>query len=199
MNKAGFKAALFKYFTALPAVRTSIFDAICLFIFVFFCCLQITVVNNILKWSLGELKLRFRTNLSQHLYTQYLKYVFFFVLYESIIFLTSSIIIYRGFTYYKMSNLDNRIANADQLLTTDIDKFCESVTDLYSNISKPILDIMIYVYRLTTNLGGQVRAKQIVVQQEVVIHIFFCFLLLLDSSHYDVVLVCVGIIFNTFT
>lgn len=53
-----------------------------------------------------------------------------------------------------MSNLDNRIANADQLLTTDIDKFCESVTDLYSNICKPLLDIVIYVYRLTTNLGG---------------------------------------------
>lgn len=55
-----------------------------------------------------------------------------------------------------MSNLDNRIANADQLLTTDIDKFCESVTDLYSNISKPVLDIFIYVYRLTVNLGGKV-------------------------------------------
>lgn len=55
-----------------------------------------------------------------------------------------------------MSNLDNRIANADQLLTTDIDKFCESVTDLYSNISKPLLDIIIYVYRLTMNLGGEV-------------------------------------------
>lgn len=54
-----------------------------------------------------------------------------------------------------MSNLDNRIANADQLLTTDIDKFCESFTDLYSNVSKPVLDIMIYVYRLTTSLGGQ--------------------------------------------
>uniref|UniRef100_A0A1B0D2P2 Uncharacterized protein n=1 Tax=Phlebotomus papatasi TaxID=29031 RepID=A0A1B0D2P2_PHLPP len=54
-----------------------------------------------------------------------------------------------------MSNLDNRIANADQLLTTDIDKFCESFTDLYSNVSKPALDIMLYVYRLTVNLGGQ--------------------------------------------
>ncbi|XP_062138107.1 ATP-binding cassette sub-family D member 3 isoform X2 [Drosophila sulfurigaster albostrigata] len=54
-----------------------------------------------------------------------------------------------------MSNLDNRIANADQLLTTDIDKFCESATELYSNISKPVLDIFIYVYRLTVNLGGK--------------------------------------------
>ncbi|KAG4067161.1 hypothetical protein HA402_000152 [Bradysia odoriphaga] len=61
----------------------------------------------------------------------------------------------RGFTYYKMSNLDNRISNADQLLTTDIDKFCESVTDVYSNVSKPILDIVLYVYRLTMTLGGK--------------------------------------------
>jgi ATP-binding cassette subfamily D (ALD) protein 3 len=56
-----------------------------------------------------------------------------------------------------MSNLDNRIVNADQLLTTDVDKFCDTVTDLYSNISKPVLDIFIYVYRLTTQLGGKVK------------------------------------------
>ncbi|XP_036319476.1 ATP-binding cassette sub-family D member 3 [Rhagoletis pomonella] len=112
MNKAKFRSALLKYLAALP---------------------MISVVTNILKWSLGELKLRFRTNLTHHLYNQYLC----------------------GYTYYKMSNLDNRIANADQLLTTDIDKFCESATDLYSNISKPVLDIFIYVYRLTVNLGGK--------------------------------------------
>lgn len=43
---------------------------------------------------------------------------------------------YRGFTFYKMGNLDNRIANADQLLTQDVEKFCNSVVDLYSNLSK---------------------------------------------------------------
>ena len=42
----------------------------------------------------------------------------------------------RGFTFYKMGNLDNRIANADQLLTQDVEKFCNSVVDLYSNLSK---------------------------------------------------------------
>lgn len=35
-----------------------------------------------------------------------------------------------------MGNLDNRIANADQLLTQDVEKFCNSVVDLYSNLSK---------------------------------------------------------------
>jgi ATP-binding cassette subfamily D (ALD) protein 3 len=41
-----------------------------------------------------------------------------------------------GFTYYKMSNLDTRIANVDQLLTQDVEKFCDGIVDLYSNLSK---------------------------------------------------------------
>ncbi|KAK7022846.1 ATP-binding cassette sub- D member 3 [Halocaridina rubra] len=93
----------------------------------------ISLVNNVLKFGLNELKLRFRTRLSNHLYDNYL----------------------RGFTYYKMSNLDNRISNADQLLTQDVEKFCDSVVELYSNISKPILDILIYVQKLTQAIGGQ--------------------------------------------
>ncbi|XP_064108948.1 ATP-binding cassette sub-family D member 3-like [Macrobrachium nipponense] len=93
----------------------------------------ISLVNNVLKFGLNELKLRFRTRLSNHLYENYLK----------------------GFTYYKMSNLDNRISNADQLLTQDVEKFCDSIVELYSNISKPILDILIYVQKLTQAIGGQ--------------------------------------------
>lgn len=50
--------------------------------------------------------------------------------------LKSFFLSFRGFTYYKMGNLDNRIANADQLLTQDVEKFCNSVVDLYSNLSK---------------------------------------------------------------
>lgn len=70
---------------------------------------------------------------------------------------------YRGFTYYKMSNLDNRISNADQLLTQDVEKFCDSVVELYSNISKPILDILIYVQKLTQAIGGQVGIELLLI------------------------------------
>ncbi|KAL3073810.1 hypothetical protein niasHS_016518 [Heterodera schachtii] len=42
-----------------------------------------------------------------------------------------------GFTFYKMTSLDNRIANADQLLAQDVDRFCEGIVELYSNLSKP--------------------------------------------------------------
>jgi ATP-binding cassette subfamily D (ALD) protein 3 len=93
----------------------------------------ISIINILLKYSLQELQLRFRNRLSLHLYREYM----------------------RGFTFYKMSNLDNRIANADQLLTQDVLKFCESVTELYSNISKPILDIGLYFYRLSSSIGAQ--------------------------------------------
>lgn len=55
-----------------------------------------------------------------------------------------------------MNNLDTRISNPDQLLTADVDKFCDMFADLYSNICKPFLDIVIYVYKLTTTLGSKV-------------------------------------------
>lgn len=35
-----------------------------------------------------------------------------------------------------MLNLDNRITNPDQLLTQDVDRFCEGIVELYSNLSK---------------------------------------------------------------
>jgi ATP-binding cassette subfamily D (ALD) protein 3 len=84
----------------------------------------------------------------------------------------------RGFTYYKMSNLDHRIANADQLLTQDVEKLSESVGELYSNLSKvsalffphhlcviifsllqPMLDIVIYATKLSSAIGVQVYLK----------------------------------------
>ncbi|XP_038132360.1 ATP-binding cassette sub-family D member 3a isoform X2 [Cyprinodon tularosa] len=93
----------------------------------------IALVNNFLKLGLNELKLRFRERLTKKLYDQYLQ----------------------GFTYYKMGNLDNRIANPDQLLTQDVEKFCNSVVDLYSNLSKPLLDIILYIFKLTSAIGAQ--------------------------------------------
>lgn len=93
----------------------------------------LSLVNNILKYGLDELKLRFRTRLSDYLYGKYLK----------------------GFTYYKMTNLDNRIANADQLLTQDVEKLSNCLGELYSNLSKPMLDILIYALKLSSTIGAQ--------------------------------------------
>lgn len=47
-----------------------------------------------------------------------------------------------------MGNLDNRVANADQLLTQDVEKFCNSVVDLYSNVSK-VLPYMLMINQIS--------------------------------------------------
>ncbi|KAM7286630.1 ATP-binding cassette sub-family D member 3 [Ixodes scapularis] len=94
---------------------------------------MLSLVNNVLKYGLSELRLRFRSRLHQALYKEYLN----------------------GITYYRMSNLDNRIANPDQLLTQDVEKFCSCLTDLYSNLSKPMLDIILYVRWLSLAIGQE--------------------------------------------
>lgn len=94
---------------------------------------MISLITNLLKFSIGELKLRFRIRLTRVLFEKYMN----------------------GTTYYKMTNLDNRIQNPDQILTQDIDKLCDSLVDLYSNLSKPLLDIAIYSTSLARTIGIQ--------------------------------------------
>ncbi len=60
-----------------------------------------------------------------------------------------------GNTFYQVSNTDNRISNPDQLLTQDVERFTASVVELYSNVSKPILDMCVYTYKLSHTIGLQ--------------------------------------------
>lgn len=99
----------------------------------FLAILPVAAINSVLKYGQTEMHLRFRHRLTSYLYEKYLA----------------------GFVYYKISNLDTRLDNVDQLLTQDIERFSMSVTNLYSNITKPILDIVIYAYRLTGAIGFQ--------------------------------------------
>ena len=50
---------------------------------------------------------------------------------------------FRNQTYYRVSNLDSRIENADHRLTDEIAAFTNAVAHLYSHVSKPILDIVL--------------------------------------------------------
>ncbi|KAJ2956752.1 hypothetical protein NQZ79_g7414 [Umbelopsis isabellina] len=92
-----------------------------------------SIVNNCLKLTISALALCFRERLTNHAHSQYLN----------------------GITFYKIANLDNRLQNADQLLTQDIDKFSENLSHLYSDIAKPLVDICLFAYKLGEAIGGE--------------------------------------------
>lgn len=58
-------------------------------------------------------------------------------------------------TYYRVSMLDGRLANADQCLTEDITMCSNMVARLYSQLTKPLLDIAIISFTLTSFVSGR--------------------------------------------
>jgi len=62
-------------------------------------------------------------------------------------------------TYYRVSNLDGRVENADHCLTDDISAFTSSVAHLYSHITKPLFDcalVTVALARSTHQMGANV-------------------------------------------
>lgn len=59
----------------------------------------------------------------------------------------------RDMTFYQLSSLDSRISNPDQRLTADIEKWANSLSMIYSNFSKPTLDIILFSRKLSELVG----------------------------------------------
>ncbi|THH21005.1 hypothetical protein EW146_g462 [Bondarzewia mesenterica] len=61
--------------------------------------------------------------------------------------------------YYKLgeseSNLDDRIKNPDQMITHDIHRFSTHLAAIYANMAKPVLDVILYNYQLSQNVGAE--------------------------------------------
>lgn len=87
--------------------------------------------NNMIKFFTDKLSLRLRYNLSRVLYDKYMT----------------------DMTFYHLAQ-HAEFQNVDQLLTADVDKFCSSIVEVYNNLSKPVLDIVLLVHRMTTSYTG---------------------------------------------
>lgn len=57
--------------------------------------------------------------------------------------------------FYQLGNLDSRVTNPDQRLTADIEKWSNSLSMIYSNFSKPMLDIILFSRKLADLVGWQ--------------------------------------------
>jgi len=94
-------------------------------------------VNSSLHFETNELSLALRKQFVQYVHNQYLS----------------------NFVFYKCSNLDpsNRLENIDQIITQDLKKFCSQLSELYGNLLKPVLEVII----LSKTLSGLMGWRQL--------------------------------------
>ncbi|PWN22936.1 putative peroxisomal half ABC transporter [Microstroma glucosiphilum] len=91
-----------------------------------------TYTNSMIRYLQTKLAISFRTRMMRYIHDLYLN---------------------DGRNFYKVMNLDSRINGVDQFITSDVAQFCSALAALYSNISKPVLDMIVFNYQLASNLG----------------------------------------------
>ncbi|WFD03284.1 ATP-binding cassette long-chain fatty acid transporter pxa1 [Malassezia obtusa] len=91
-----------------------------------------TYTNAMIRYLQSKLSIGFRTRLTRYVNDLYLS---------------------SNRNYYKVLNLDNRLEAVSQYITSDITQFCDVISELYSNISKPLLDIVIFLAQIGFSLG----------------------------------------------
>lgn len=89
--------------------------------------------NSMIRYLQQKLSISFRTRLTRYVHDLYLS---------------------PENNFYKVVTLDGRIDGADQFITTDIARFCDTLAALYSNISKPTLDLILFNIQLGRSIGG---------------------------------------------
>ena len=92
-----------------------------------------SAINSAIDYYAKKLSLGFRKKLTEYFHELYLK----------------------NMHYYKICNLDNRIQNPDQRLTDDANKWASSLSNLYLNTAKPVLDIVLFSRKLAALVGWE--------------------------------------------
>jgi len=90
-----------------------------------------SILNSYLEYLRKSIAYRVRTNLTLHFHTSYMQ----------------------SMRFYQVFNIDGRIENPDQRLTNDIEKFSMAFSNMYANVTKPILDIFLFGRSLAQRVG----------------------------------------------
>ncbi|KRX09691.1 P-loop containing nucleoside triphosphate hydrolase [Pseudocohnilembus persalinus] len=89
-------------------------------------------LNSYLDFLNKSLSIEFRAKLTEYFNGQYLNDMIF----------------------YQLTNLDSRVQNPEQTMTSDIEKWSNSLSLIYGNFTKPILDIILLTNKLVSNIGA---------------------------------------------
>ena len=115
-----------------------------------------TWTNSWLSYVQNKLAIAYRTRLTEEVLKQYLghqqegpegKIYYKICVCRSPVFVTLANI--------SRANLDDRVKNPDQMITHDIQKFSNSLAAIYANMAKPVLDVILYNYQLSQNVGAE--------------------------------------------
>lgn len=101
----------------------------------------LSVVNNSLKLLISSISLAFRQRLTTYAHEAYFNG-------KKTKDKNNNNNSSPSLTFYRLANIDNRIQNCDQLLTQDIEKFCDKISHLYADISKPLVDVVLFTMKL---------------------------------------------------
>lgn len=88
--------------------------------------------NAMIKFLQSKISIAFRTRLTRYIHDLYLS---------------------PNLNFYRLSNLDGGIGQADQFITQDLTLFCTAAASLYSSLGKPLVDIFVFNYQLYRSLG----------------------------------------------
>lgn len=50
---------------------------------------------------------------------------------------------------------DNDLPSTIRMITVDIQRFSTSLAAIYANLAKPVLDVILYNYQLSQNVGAE--------------------------------------------
>jgi len=95
-------------------------------------CFPAAVVNSLLSYCSDKLSLAMRNELVQNIHNKY----------------------FGGLVFYRASNIGrNRMEDVDQRATQDLKKFCSSASELYGNLLKPVLELVLLSHTLSKLMG----------------------------------------------
>ncbi|BEI87672.1 uncharacterized protein CcaverHIS019_0103900 [Cutaneotrichosporon cavernicola] len=119
-----------------------------------------TYTNSMIRYLEHKIALAFRTNLTRYIHDIYLNQNLNYYKFGLGLGVTSGALDKeeaadgkKGETDKKAEAADAVIGGADQLITTDLARFCETLAALYGNMGKPFLDMVIFTSQLAASLG----------------------------------------------